>query len=54
MKGGYVADLPIELAAIDPCMSCTDRISLVDVSKGKRWVGSTDELRRHIKKGHGK
>jgi membrane-bound hydrogenase subunit alpha len=54
LKGGYVADLPIALAAIDPCMSCTDRIALVDIGKRKKWVGSTDQLRRHIKKCHGK
>jgi len=51
---GYVADLPIALAAIDPCMSCTDRIAIIDIGKRKRWVGSTDQLRRHIKKCHGK
>lgn len=26
MKGGYLADMPITLAAIDPCFSCTDRM----------------------------
>jgi NADH-quinone oxidoreductase subunit D len=54
LKGGYVADLPITLAAIDPCMSCTDRIAIIDIGKRKKWVGSTDQLRRHIKKCHGK
>jgi NADH-quinone oxidoreductase subunit D len=54
LRGGYVADIPIALAAIDPCMSCTDRIAIIDIGKRKRWVGSTDQLRRYIKKCHGK
>ncbi len=34
LRGGYLADFPIVVAAIDPCFSCTDRsIQLVD---GKR------------------
>lgn len=34
LRGGYLADFPIVVAAIDPCFSCTDRsIKLVD---GKR------------------
>jgi NADH-quinone oxidoreductase subunit D len=29
LKGGRIADLPIVLASIDPCFSCTDRVTLV-------------------------
>ena len=25
LKDGYLADMPIVIAAIDPCFSCTDR-----------------------------
>ncbi|MFX1475042.1 MAG: nickel-dependent hydrogenase large subunit [Promethearchaeota archaeon] len=28
--GGHIADVPISLASIDPCMSCTDRVILTD------------------------
>jgi NADH-quinone oxidoreductase subunit D len=28
LKGGTIADIPIALASIDPCFSCTDRIIL--------------------------
>lgn len=28
--GNYLADAPIILAAIDPCFSCTDRVTIVD------------------------
>nr|HMM32381.1 NADH dehydrogenase subunit [Clostridia bacterium] len=26
LEGGYLADAPIVIAAIDPCFSCTDRM----------------------------
>ena len=26
LEDGYLADLPIVIAAIDPCFSCTDRV----------------------------
>ena len=26
LEGGYLADMPIVIAAIDPCFSCTDRL----------------------------
>lgn len=29
LKGGYLADVPITIAAIDPCYSCTDRAIVV-------------------------
>lgn len=34
LKGGYLADVPIVIAAIDPCFSCTDRAIQV-VQPGK-------------------
>ena len=37
LKGGYLADVPIVIAAIDPCFSCTDRVALVrDTEKRQR------------------
>ncbi len=30
LKGGYIADIPITFASIDPCMSCTDRMVVLD------------------------
>jgi NADH-quinone oxidoreductase subunit D len=30
LEDGYLADVPIVIAAIDPCFSCTDRIMVVD------------------------
>jgi NADH-quinone oxidoreductase subunit D len=40
LKGGYVADIPIVLAGIDPCFSCTDRITFVDKNT-KRTINTT-------------
>lgn len=35
LQGGYLADVPIVIAAIDPCFSCTDRVALVrDLKSG--------------------
>jgi membrane-bound hydrogenase subunit alpha len=29
LKGEQLADIPIIVASIDPCMSCTDRVSVI-------------------------
>jgi len=47
LKGGYIADIPIVLAGIDPCFSCTDRMAFYDEGKDKKWVWTDDELRRY-------
>ncbi len=46
--GAFVADIPIAIASIDPCFSCTDRMAIVlrDRKKGTR-VTSWEDLRRH-------
>ncbi len=48
-KGDYIvniADVPIVFASIDPCLSCTARVEVVDAEKGKRKVLSMEQLRR--------
>jgi NADH-quinone oxidoreductase subunit D len=47
LKGGYIADIPIVLAGIDPCFSCTDRMVFVDEGKGKRWDMNGEQLRKY-------
>ncbi|MFB0563311.1 MAG: nickel-dependent hydrogenase large subunit [Candidatus Lokiarchaeia archaeon] len=47
LKGGYIADVPIVIAAIDPCLSCTDRVTFVDVEKDKTWTWDSERLRRY-------
>jgi membrane-bound hydrogenase subunit alpha len=44
IEGGYLADVPIVIAAIDPCFSCTDRVIRVQDQKSGRetrfdWAG---------------
>ncbi len=48
MKGGYLADMPITLAAIDPCFSCTDRmIELCDDEGLPNGMKTWGEVRAH-------
>jgi len=46
--GAYVADIPIAIASIDPCFSCTDRMAIVlrDRKNGTR-VETWEGLRRY-------
>ena len=46
LMGVYVADIPVTLASIDPCFSCTDRAVFVDINTGERWSCFLDELGR--------
>lgn len=46
LQDGYLADLPIVIAAIDPCFSCTDRVIALNDQRGrKNNVVSWDKLR---------
>jgi len=46
--GSFVADIPIAIASIDPCFSCTDRMTVVlrEPRRGTRVMG-WEEIRRH-------
>ncbi|NYT08100.1 MAG: NADH dehydrogenase subunit [Methanomicrobiales archaeon] len=44
LKGEQIADIPIVVASIDPCLSCTDRVALV--RGGSRSILSKDDLHR--------
>jgi len=48
LKGQQLADFPVIVASIDPCFSCTDRITLIDVNSGKKETLSEQELRRRL------
>jgi hypothetical protein len=54
LKGGYIADIPIALASIDPCFSCTDRMIFLDNKKEQGWIWSEDELKNYSKKFYAK
>jgi len=46
-----IADIPIVLASIDPCFSCTDRaIKFVDPRKQKEWIWSHQQLERYSRR----
>ena len=47
LKGGYIADIPIVLAGIDPCFSCTDRMVFLDEDKDKKWDMTGNQLRNY-------
>jgi len=49
LKGGYIADIPIVLAGIDPCFSCTDRMVFYDEGKDKSWSWTETDLRKYRK-----
>lgn len=45
MLGETIADAPIILASIDPCFSCTDRVTIVDVKKKTEKTVTFSDLR---------
>jgi len=47
LKGGYIADIPIVLAGIDPCFSCTDRMVFYDEGKDKKWSWTENDMRKY-------
>jgi membrane-bound hydrogenase subunit alpha len=48
LEDGYLADLPIVIAAIDPCFSCTDRmVALRDGGEGDGRTMSCEEVTRY-------
>ena len=48
--GGEIADIPVTVASIDPCMSCANRVTVVDQGKGEKKVINWENLRRRGKK----
>ncbi len=44
--GQQLADLPIIVAAIDPCFACTDRVALVDTRKDEEKVVDASYFRK--------
>jgi len=52
-KGDYrvrVADIPIVLAGIDPCMCCMDRTArFIEPSKDREWVWTWNQLKKYAK-----
>ncbi len=48
---GYsIADAPIIIGSIDPCFSCTERVSIIDVKEGRTIVLTMDEFNQFSRK----
>ena len=45
VPGHHISDALIILAAVDPCYCCTERLTIVDRSSGKRRFNADDLLR---------
>ncbi len=54
LENQHIADIPIVVASIDPCFSCTDRLVFIDVEKGKKWSCSMPYFRHLVKKKFGR
>jgi formate hydrogenlyase subunit 5 len=44
LRGAQLADAPISVGSLDPCFSCTERMSVVDVDSGKVRIFTREEL----------
>ena len=44
IAGDVLADVPIDIGSIDPCYSCTDRMTVIDRRSGSMRVMSVDEM----------
>jgi Ni,Fe-hydrogenase III large subunit len=47
MEGIHIADIPVAITGIDPCIGCADRMAFVDLSKEQSWLWDEDYLRRY-------
>ncbi len=47
LEGAFVADIPVIVASIDPCIACMDRVLIIDEKRGEQRVWTHRELRRY-------
>jgi len=47
LVGQHLADIPVVVAAIDPCLSCTSRVTIVDREDRETKTMTWEELRAH-------
>ena len=50
MIGETIPEIPAILISMDPCFSCMDRLKFIDIRKGKVWIWSARDIRRHYKR----
>ncbi|HSD85263.1 MAG TPA: nickel-dependent hydrogenase large subunit, partial [Anaerolineae bacterium] len=49
LRGNLISNAPLIVASIDPCYSCTERVTIVDVRKKKAQVVAYKELERYCR-----
>jgi Ni,Fe-hydrogenase III large subunit/Ni,Fe-hydrogenase III component G len=49
LRGNTVSDAPLIVASIDPCYSCTDRVTVVDVRKARAKTIAYKEMERYCR-----
>ena len=49
-RGNTVADAAIIVGSMDPCYSCTDRVTVVDVKKKTSTVLTKDQLEGYCRR----
>jgi Ni,Fe-hydrogenase III large subunit/Ni,Fe-hydrogenase III component G len=47
LRGNTISDAPLIVASIDPCYSCTERVTVVDVRKKKATIVPYKEMERY-------
>lgn len=47
LRGNNVSDAPLIIGSLDPCYSCTDRVTLVDINKRRSKTVPYQELERY-------
>ena len=50
LRGQTISDAPISVGSLDPCFSCTERMSVVDVETGEVKIYQQDELLERFQK----
>lgn len=45
INGDVLADVPIDIGSLDPCYSCTDRMTVIDRRSGQMRVMTREEMR---------
>ncbi|MEM3406688.1 MAG: NADH-quinone oxidoreductase subunit C [Nitrososphaerota archaeon] len=50
LKGYKISDAPIIYGSVDPCMSCTDRVQIIDVKTGEKKNVTLNDLVKGVNK----
>ena len=49
LRGNTISDAPLIVASIDPCYSCTERVTVIDVRKQKATIVPYKEMERYCR-----